>query len=208
MDICSRNGSSSVNCEILRVLESWAFWCELFMHLCMVALWLFNKDEVCWHILLTSITYLPLQRRCVECSSFIIFPQNPQLFLSYIWLMFSTCCFLVIRVFSHTRIICHWATLWLLTDLLFSPFWGAYITSFWWVLLFQNSAVVPKVAQCVVPMQIQYISYISSTISGLDHCTRSPQDKPQSQFLHTSSKRKEPKHKQKTGSLLYTEHNQ
>ena len=98
--------------------------------------------------------------------------------------------------------------LWLLTDLLFSPFWGAYITAFWWVLLFQNSAVVPKVAQCVVPMQIRYISYISSTISGLDHCTWSPQDKSQSQFLHTSSKRKEPKHKHKAGSLLYTEHNQ
>ena len=41
---------------------------------CMVALWLFNKDEVCWHILLTSITYLPLQRRCMECSSLIILP--------------------------------------------------------------------------------------------------------------------------------------
>ena len=34
---------------------------------------MFNKDEVCRHILLTSITYLPLQRRCVECSRFIIF---------------------------------------------------------------------------------------------------------------------------------------
>ena len=95
--------------------------------------------------------------------------------------------------------------LWLLTDLLFSLFWGAYITPFWWVPLFQNSAVVPKVAQCVVPMQIRYISYIASTISGLDHCTWSPQDKSQLQFLHTSSKRKEPKHKQKAGSLLYTD---
>ena len=55
---------------ISRVLESWPFRCALSMHLCMVALWLFNKDEVCW----TSITYLPLQRRCKECSSFIIFP--------------------------------------------------------------------------------------------------------------------------------------
>ena len=34
---------------------------------------MFNKDEVCRHILLTSITYLPLQRRCMECSRFIIF---------------------------------------------------------------------------------------------------------------------------------------
>ena len=49
--------------------------------------------------------------------------------------------------------------LWLLTDLLWSLFLGADITPFWWVLLFQNSAVVPKVAQCVVPMQIRYISY-------------------------------------------------
>jgi len=74
MAICSRNGSSCLNCGISRVLESWPVWCELLMHLCMVALWLFNKDEVCWHVLLTSIIYLPLQRRCVECSSFIIFP--------------------------------------------------------------------------------------------------------------------------------------
>ena len=98
--------------------------------------------------------------------------------------------------------------LWLLTDLLFSLFWGAYITPFWWIYLFQNSAVVPKVAQCVVPMQIRYISYISSTISGLAHCTWLPKETSQSQFLHTSSKRKEPKHKQKAGSLFYTEHNQ
>ena len=74
MAICSSSGSSCLNCGISRVLESWPFWCELLMHLCMVALWLFNKDEVCWHILLTSVTYLPLQRRCMECSSFIIFP--------------------------------------------------------------------------------------------------------------------------------------
>ena len=57
-----------------QVLESWSFRCALLMHLCMVALWLFNKDEMCWHISLTSITYLPLQRRCMECSSFIIIP--------------------------------------------------------------------------------------------------------------------------------------
>ena len=68
MAICSRNGFSCLNCEISRVLESWPFWCKLLMHLCMVALWLFNKDGVCWHILLTFITYLPLQKRCVECS--------------------------------------------------------------------------------------------------------------------------------------------
>ena len=44
MVICSRNGSSCLNCGISRVLESWPFRCALLMHLCMVALWLFNKD--------------------------------------------------------------------------------------------------------------------------------------------------------------------
>ena len=73
MAICSRNSSSCLNCGISRVLESCPFWCELSMHFCMVALWLYNKDEVCWHILLTSITYLHLQRRCVE-KCFIICP--------------------------------------------------------------------------------------------------------------------------------------
>ena len=34
----------------------------------------FNTNKVCWLILLTSITYLPLQRRCMECSSFIFCP--------------------------------------------------------------------------------------------------------------------------------------
>ena len=70
MATCLRNGFSCLNCGISRVLESWPFRCALSMNLCMVALWLFNKDEVCWHILLTSITYSPLQRRCMECSSF------------------------------------------------------------------------------------------------------------------------------------------
>ena len=47
--------------------------------------------------------------------------------------------------------------LWLLTDLLFSLFLEAYITPFWQVLLCRNSAVIHKVAQCVIPMQIPYI---------------------------------------------------
>ena len=47
--------------------------------------------------------------------------------------------------------------LWLLMDMLFSLFWGAYITPFWWVLSFQNSAVIHKVAQHVIYMQIRYI---------------------------------------------------
>ena len=57
MAICSRNGFSCLNCGISRVLESWPLRCALSVHLCMVALWLFNKDEVCRHILLTFITY-------------------------------------------------------------------------------------------------------------------------------------------------------
>ena len=70
--------------------------------------------------------------------------------------MFSACCFLVFKSF-HKKYICHWA-LWLLTDLLFSFFGGSYITPFRRVLLFQkNSAVIHKVAQCVIPMQIRYI---------------------------------------------------
>ena len=108
-----------------------------------------------------------------------------------------------IRVFSQkkTSVTGQHLALWLMTDLLFSLFGGSYFTPFRWVLLFQNnSAVIHKVAQCVIPMQIRYIySYISSTISGLDHCTcfsylvlgcvclvnrtRSLQDISQSQFL-------------------------
>ena len=126
----------------------------------------------------------------------------------------------------HKKDLCHLATasIVLLTDLLFSLFWGAYITPFWWVLLFQNSAVIHKVAQCVIPMQIRYILiyFIHHIRTGPLHMfklfsswicmSRQPHQvtsgQSQSQFLHTSSKRKEPKHKQKAGSLFYTEHNQ
>ena len=159
-----------------------------------------------WHgnVLLEQPTqYFAPSKGCADLVFlWLLLWHNLQVFLSYIWLS---------SLFTHkkTSVSGQQLALWLLTDLLFSLFfWGAYITPFWWVLLFQNSAVVPKVAQCVVPMQIRYISYISSTISGLDPCTWSHQDKSQSQFLHTSSKRKEPKHKQKAGSLFYTEHNQ
>ena len=58
MAICLRNGFSCLNCGISRVLESCPFRCALSMHLCMVALWLFNKDKVCWHIL--SIMFVSL----------------------------------------------------------------------------------------------------------------------------------------------------
>ena len=95
--------------------------------------------------------------------------------------------------------------LWLLTDLLFSLFWGASSLPSDGFFCFKILQSFPKVAQCVVPMEIRYISYVSSTISGLDHCTWSPQDKSQSQLLHTSLKCKKPKHKQKAKN---TEHNQ
>ena len=66
-----------------------------------------------------------------------------------------------IRVFSRkkkTSVIGQQLALWLLTDLLLSLFGGSYITPFRWVLLFQNnSAVIHKVTQCVIPMQIRYI---------------------------------------------------
>ena len=60
--------------------------------------------------------------------------------------------------------------------------------------------------------------YQDWTISGLDHIKTGPyQDwtiahghlrTNHSQFLHTSSKRNEPKHKQRAGSLSYTSHDQ
>ena len=100
--------------------------------------------------------------------------------------------------------ICHWATLWLLTDLLFSLFGAAYITPFWWVLLFQNSAVVPKVEQCVVPMQIRYVSYFIHHIrTGPLHMVTSGQitvTVSSHQFKTQGTKKQA-----KTGSLLYTE---
>ena len=57
-----------------------------------------------------------------------------------------------IQVFSQTSVTGQQLALWLLRDLLFSIFGRSYITSFRWVLLFQNnSAVIHKVAQCVIP---------------------------------------------------------
>ena len=50
MAICSRKGFNCLNCGISRLLKSWPFRCTSSMHLCMVALWLFNKDEV-WNVL-------------------------------------------------------------------------------------------------------------------------------------------------------------
>ena len=82
-------------------------------------------------------------------------------------ILFSFGCFFdrVLRCFCQTfdsflqHVVSLWfeSFPWLLTDLLFSLFWGADISFFWWVLLFQNCAVIHKVAQCVIPMQIRYI---------------------------------------------------
>ena len=73
--------------------------------------------------------------------------------------MFSTCCFLVFKSF-HKKDICHWAT----ASIVFAD--GFAVLAFWRILhhslpmgcLFQNnSAVIHKVAQCVIPMQNRYI---------------------------------------------------
>ena len=79
-----------------------------------------------------------------------------------------------IRVFSHKKDICHWATASIVVADGFAvlAFWGSYIIPFWWVLLFQsNSAVIHKVAQCVIPMQIRHILiyFIHHIRSGLLH---------------------------------------
>ena len=161
----------------------------------------------------SQVSILHLQKDLLivfSCDRF--FDRILSCFLSYILLMFSTC-FLVIRVFSQ-KDICHWATASIVVAGGFAVllFWGAYIAPFWWVLSFFLSKFCSRSWSSTVcdshADSVYYISYISSTISGLDHCTWSPQDKSQSQFFHTSLKRKEPKHKQKAGSLFYTEHNQ
>ena len=104
--------------------------------------------------------------------------------------------------------------LWLLTDMLFSLFWGAYITPFWLVLLIQNSAIIHKVVQCVIPMQIRYILiYFSHHIRiGPLHmfnlfsswiCTPCQPHKVISGHITVTVS-----YEQKAGSLFYTEHNQ
>jgi len=105
--------------------------------------------------------------------------------------------------------------LWLLTDLLFSLFGGSYITPFRWVLLFQNnSAVIHKVAQCVIPMQIRYILiyFIHHIRTGPLHmfklfsswiCMPCQPHKVTSGHITVTVS-----YEQKAGSLFYTEHNQ
>ena len=128
--------------------------------------------------------------------------------------MFSVSCFLVFKSF-HKQDICHWATLWLLTNLLFSLFGGSYITPFRWVLWFQNnSAVIHKVAQCVIPMQIRYILiyfihhirtgplHMFKLFSSWIYVPRQPHTVTSGQITVIAS------YEQKAGSLFYTEHNQ
>ena len=109
--------------------------------------------------------HLAPSKGCADLVFFcLLLWQNPQLCLPYIWLMFSACCFLVFKSF-HKKYICHWAMASIVVADRFAVlvfvvvvFWGSYITPFRWVLLFQNnSAVIHKVAQCVIPMQIRYI---------------------------------------------------
>ena len=61
--------------------------------------------------------------------------------------MFSTCCFLVFKSF-HKQDICHWAT----ASIVVAD--GFAVLAFWRIL---HSAIIHKVAQCVIPMQIRYI---------------------------------------------------
>ena len=120
-------------------------------------------------------------------------------------------------LFTHkkTSVTGQQLALWLLTDLLFSLFGGSYITPFRWVLLFQNnSAVIHKVAQCVIPMQIRHILiyFIHHFRTGPLHmfklfsswiCIPHQLHKVTSgQITVTVS------YKQKAGSLFYTEHSQ
>ena len=106
--------------------------------------------------------YLAPLKGCADLVFFwLLLWQNPQLLFFAIHLtnVFNIL-FPCIQVFSQkkTSVTGKQLGLWLLTDLLFSLFGGSYVTPFRWVLLFQtNSAVIHKVAQCVIPKQIRYI---------------------------------------------------
>jgi len=117
---------------------------------------------------------------------------------------------------KKTSVIGRQLAFWLLTNLLFSLFWGAYNTPLSWVLLFQNTAVVPKVAQYVVPMQIRCLIHHIRT--GPLHifklfsswiCMSRQTHKITSGQIRVSSHRFETQGiKTQAGSLFYTEHNQ
>ena len=142
--------------------------------------------------------------------------------------MFSTCCFLVFKSF-HKKDICHWATASIVVADGFAvlAFWRIfYITPFRWVLLFQNnSAVIHKVAQCVIPMQIPYIliyfihhirtgplhmfklfsSWICMPCQPHKVTSHKSQSTAQGHFTQITVT---VSYEQKVGSLFYTEHNQ
>ena len=130
--------------------------------------------------------------------------------------MFTTCCFLVFKSF-HKQDICHWATASIVVAGGFAvlAFGGSYITSSRGVLLFQNnSAVIHKVAQCVIPMHIRYILiyFIHYIRTGPLHMFKlfsswicmpcQPLKVTSGHITVTVS------YEQKAGSLFYTEHNQ
>ena len=100
------------------------------------------------------------KKMCWSCFVLVAsLAESSAVFAIYLTNVFNIL-FPCIQVFSQkkTSVIGQQLALWLLTDLLFSLFGRSYITPFWWLLLFQNnSAVVHKVAQCVIPMQIRYI---------------------------------------------------
>ena len=120
----------------------------------------FNKKE-------SVMKEWPMCNQAITVSSFLfVWGQTKHSFnignILCIWLMFSTCCFLAIPVFSKKKTSVtgqQQLALWLLTDLLFSLFWGVYVTPFWRVLLFQNSAVIPKWHNVRFPSRFGLYSY-------------------------------------------------
>ena len=195
----------------------WLEACSSMVLVSLMVSWCLQSSRV-WHgnVLLEQPSQcLAPSKGCADLVFFWLFLwQNPQLFLSYIWLMFSTCCFLVFESFNKKR------------HLSLGNHCGCWRV--WYSRFFEDFTSVSSNGFFCFKILQSFISSTvcdsSSTISGLDHCaclsylvlgfvclvnrTRSPQDKSQSQFVHTSSKRKEPKHEQKAGSLFYTEHNQ
>ena len=130
--------------------------------------------------------------------------------------MFSTCCFLVFKPF-HKQDICHWATAGIVVadGFAFLAFWRiVHHSLLTGSFVLNNSAVIHKVAQCVISMQIRYILiyFIHHFRTGPLHlfklfsswiCTaHQPHKVTSGQITVTVS------YEQKAGSLLYTEHNQ
>ena len=109
-----------------------------------------------------QVSILPLQKDVLffPCFLLLLLWQNPQLFLPYILLLFSTCCFLVFESFhkKKTSVTGQQLALWLLTDLLFSLLEDLTSLPSDGFFCF-NSAVIHKVAQCAIPMHIFHPPY-------------------------------------------------